>query len=177
MGNRSEKQYGDLIVVQRQDYTWGIINKDGVEVVPFGKYDWIDGFDSGLARVKVFPDKNKNKYGLIDFTGEEKWGIIDVTGKEVLSPIYDAIWNFYGKNRYSTKVIREGISKDVYFCDLNPNLPDERPYRVNRSYYRSRYGCSYGEYEGTYAQDVMGYSDEAINDAFEGDPEAYWNID
>lgn len=36
---------------------------------------------------------------------------------------------------------------------------------------------NYGEYAGTYAQDEMGYSDDLINDAFEGDPDAYWNID
>ena len=35
----------------------------------------------------------------------------------------------------------------------------------------------YGNYAGSYAQDVMGYSDEDIDDAFEGDPDAYWNID
>lgn len=33
------------------------------------------------------------------------------------------------------------------------------------------------EFTGSYAQDVMGYSDEIINDAFDGDSEAYWNID
>ncbi|MDD5870210.1 MAG: hypothetical protein PUC77_01830 [Bacteroidales bacterium] len=35
----------------------------------------------------------------------------------------------------------------------------------------------YGDYAGTYAQDVAGYSDDVINDVFEGDPDAYWNID
>ena len=35
----------------------------------------------------------------------------------------------------------------------------------------------YGEYAGTYAQHVMGYSDDVIDDAFDGDPDAYWNID
>jgi hypothetical protein len=39
------------------------------------------------------------------------------------------------------------------------------------------YGSHYGEYAGTYAQDVAGYSDDVINDAFDGDPDAYWNID
>ncbi len=33
------------------------------------------------------------------------------------------------------------------------------------------------EYAGTYAHDVAGYSDAEINDAFDGDPDAYWNID
>ena len=36
---------------------------------------------------------------------------------------------------------------------------------------------TYEEFAGNYAQDVMGYSDEEIYDAFEGDPDAYWNID
>lgn len=35
----------------------------------------------------------------------------------------------------------------------------------------------YGEYAGSYAQEEMGYSDEVIDDAFDGDPDAYWNID
>ena len=49
--------------------------------------------------------------------------------------------------------------------------------RVNNIYYDEDYGTHYGEFEGSYAQDVMGLSDDVINDAFEGDPEAYWNID
>lgn len=39
------------------------------------------------------------------------------------------------------------------------------------------YGTHYGEFAGSYAQDVMHISDDVINDAFEGDPDAYWNID
>ena len=36
---------------------------------------------------------------------------------------------------------------------------------------------SYGQYEGSYAQDVEGLSDDFINDVLDGDPDAYWNID
>lgn len=43
--------------------------------------------------------------------------------------------------------------------------------------YEDNYGSHYGEYAGTYAQDVAGYSDDVINDAFDGEPDAYWNID
>ena len=39
------------------------------------------------------------------------------------------------------------------------------------------YGTNYGEYAGSYAQDAEGYSDDVIDDAFDGDPDAYWNID
>lgn len=33
------------------------------------------------------------------------------------------------------------------------------------------------EYAGTYAHDVEGYSDDDIDTIFDGDPDAYWNID
>lgn len=39
------------------------------------------------------------------------------------------------------------------------------------------YGTHYGKYSGSYAQDIEGYSDDVIDDAFDGDPDAYWNID
>lgn len=51
---------------------------------------------------------------------------------------------------------------------------EERYYSRNSGYYEERH---YEEYAGTYVQDVMGWSDEMIDDALDGDPEAYWNID
>lgn len=36
---------------------------------------------------------------------------------------------------------------------------------------------TYDRYRGTWAQDVEGYSDDEIDDIFDGDPSAYWNID
>lgn len=36
---------------------------------------------------------------------------------------------------------------------------------------------SYGRYSGTHAQDVEDLSDNFIDDVFDGDPDAYWNID
>lgn len=36
---------------------------------------------------------------------------------------------------------------------------------------------TYNRYNGTYAQDEMGYSDDDIDTIFDGDPSAYWNID
>jgi hypothetical protein len=38
-------------------------------------------------------------------------------------------------------------------------------------------GPTFERYNGTYAQDVAGFSDQDIDDAFDGEPEAYWNID
>lgn len=36
---------------------------------------------------------------------------------------------------------------------------------------------TYERYSGSYAQDEMGYSDDDIDTIFDGDPDAYWNID
>ena len=39
------------------------------------------------------------------------------------------------------------------------------------------YGSTYDRYNGSWAQDVEGWSDDMIDDALDGEPEAYWNID
>nr|WP_297654907.1 phosphoribosyltransferase [uncultured Prevotella sp.] len=36
---------------------------------------------------------------------------------------------------------------------------------------------TYDCYNGSYAQDVEGWSDQDIDEVFDGDPDAYWNID
>ena len=36
---------------------------------------------------------------------------------------------------------------------------------------------TYDQYNGSYVQDVEGWSDQMINDALDGEPDAYWNID
>jgi hypothetical protein len=107
-----------------------------------------------------------------------KWGIINEQGEEVLPAEYDAVWNFLGKNRFSTKVVMNGTSHEVFFHDLNPSLPLRGHRSFSRSYdaYEGE-SRTYDEFAGSYAQDVMGYSDEEIYDAFDGEPDAYWNID
>ena len=158
-----------LLTIQRKDYAYGVINLEGEEIVPFGKYNWIDGFYNGFARVKI----GKVSNGMID--NDNKWGVINERGEEVLPCVYPNIWSFYGKNFNSIKVQEGKVLKEIPFsllvgeskeCGWEENYPD----------------CSWGketydEYNGSYAQDVMGYSDQAIGDAFDGDPDAYWNID
>lgn len=45
----------------------------------------------------------------------------------------------------------------------------------HRSHYDER--STYDRYSGSYAQDVEGWSDQDIDDVFDGNPDAYWNID
>ncbi len=204
MVNKSEKKYGNVTVVQRSDYSWGVVDDNGNEIVPFGKYGWIDGFEQGLARVRTKKRLGyaRNITAIIDLANNKvindkqaiqasideerkknpdafaKWGIINTKGEEVLPVEYDNIWNFLGKNRFSTQVEKDGVAREVYFHDLNPELPKRGIHRTRQEHYdRDDYGTHYGEFTGSYAQDVMGYSDDVINDAFEGDPDMYWNID
>ena len=54
-----ELNYGNVIVVENRDYQWAVIDNNGNIIVPFGKYGWIDGFDSGLARVRTSGDSGR----------------------------------------------------------------------------------------------------------------------
>ena len=152
MDNRSEHIYGNLKVVQNNNYQWGVEDLDGNNIVSYGKYAWIDGYDYGLARVRtegkitftknvieVFTIDGENNVEVISDSEriqqtvlEErktnpnifaKWGIIDEQGKEVLPVEYDEIRDFLGKNCNSTKVVKDGVEREVYFYDLNHKLP------------------------------------------------------
>jgi hypothetical protein len=108
-----------------------------------------------------------------------KWGIIDTAGNEKLPVEYDAIWKFEGKNRSTTNVEKDGKR---WLVNLNSLITDDNSEAVSHDIIVD---CiedlsekeHYDEFAGTYAQDVAGYSDEDIYDAFDGDPDAYWNID
>ena len=53
-------------------------------------------------------------------------------------------------------------------AERDSNEEDQDDYEESRTF---------GNYSGSYAQDVEGYSDQDIDDIFDGDPDAYWNID
>lgn len=141
-------------------------NEELIAVFPAKQFQWISQFDKGLARVK---------------TPQGLWGIIDSLGNEVLAPVYKEIWNFYGKGRNTTRIEAVDEYGNTRILDFNLSthqLSEFIPRRVRREFnIDDDYGTRYGEFTGSYAQDVMGYSDDVINDAFEGDPDAYWNID
>ena len=64
-------------------------------------------------------------------------------------------------------------------------LSEEKAEEENKSKFRNVHidsipDCgesTYDRYNGSYAQDEMGYSDDDIDTIFDGDPDAYWNID
>ena len=149
-----------LFSVKDLEKGYGVINCNGDIVIPFGEYSNIDGFTKGYARV----------------VKDAKWGIIDTTGRVVLPIEYDEIWHFHNKPElYSTKVIKDG--ECLRFNLKNGMLYNHVTFEEHNAIFDDDYGSHYGEYAGTYAQDEAGYSDDVINDAFDGEPDAYWNID
>ena len=45
-------EFDNVVVIENKDGKWGVMNNQGDEIVPFGKYDLIEPFFMGLARVK-----------------------------------------------------------------------------------------------------------------------------
>ena len=123
-------------------------------------FDYVDGFRRGLARVRQ----------------GNKWGIVNEQYEIVVPIEYDAVWKFYEKSYDRIVLEKDGSKYQVSFDSQSDVLP--YGYRQSRQRnYDDDYGHHYGEFAGSYAQDVMGFSDDVINDAFEGDPDMYWNID
>lgn len=156
-------------MIDRTNYTveFFIEAPDGTPILAGKEYQWISGKDdfTGLSRVKTL---------------DGKWGIIDEEGKEVLKAEYDSIWKFEGKQRYDTKVIKDGVELRFDLFDLEfveEVEDDEEYYEEEPNYPDYEEERHFGRYAGSYAQDDMGYSDDEIDSIFDGDPSAYWNID
>lgn len=60
----------------------------------------------------------------------------------------------------------DSFKEDFYEEEFCHRLDDDDPYPQ-----------TYEKYNGSYAQDEMGWSDQTIDDALDGDPDLYWNID
>lgn len=160
-----------LLTIQNKNGKYGVINIYGEEIIPFGKYDKIEGFDRGVARVQI----GKRSRNIKD--NGNKYGIVNEFGEEVLPIEHDNIWSFYGKKVDRIVVEDSNCRKYIPFKSLVSETVNSTSVIDSYEYYNEEEQQTYNEYCGSYAQDYMGYSDEDINDAFDGDPDAYWNID
>mgnify|MGYP002624379884 CR=1 FL=1 len=86
-----------------------VMTVEGEEIVPYGRYDYIGGFDNGFARVKIGEVTNGRN------DSDCKWGLINEKGDEVLPVEYDNIWNFYGKGRKDTNIVKDGNTSVFLF--------------------------------------------------------------
>ena len=161
-----------------KELKWAAVSIFGEVVVPWGKYKYMWGFDHDHCLVSTVSGTFKNR------------AVIGINGEIIIPPDkYIDIYNFRGKEYFQVEDANHKISilstatlelysnstaDESHACRSNriveniTNSLDEPKWRDNERN---------GEYAGTYAQDVMGYSDGYINDAFDGEPDAYWNID
>ena len=157
--SRKEYDYGCISVVQNHKREWAMISESGEFLVPFGRYDWIGGFDSGLLLVRskghglylfnVLALSLSNSDSFI--TNEEeikrvllneynthpeqfrKWGIINRYGEEVVSLKYDWIDPFMGEERPFTNAIQGFDQCFIEFESLygSDYYDENRDYRYN----------------------------------------------
>lgn len=152
------------------------IRSEGYDVelrTVYNKYDTEAGHISG---------KSSNPIETFGFNAES------VNGKNIIL-IDDIITRGTTFSQVSNKLSAFGaISVSGLFLARTIN-PDYHPHNSvyddfdPESYYEEEYEPdfyeeeTYERYNGSYAQDVEGWSDQDIDDVFDGDPDAYWNID
>lgn len=156
--------------VQRySDHKWAAISIFGEEIVPFGRYCYMWGFDHNHCLVSTSPGK---------FSGR---AIIDINGNVEVDPEkYIDIYNFRGKKIIRTidksqntlvlsiETLTEIANSKIF---INRKVKKTNDSTDNYPYNEPGWG-SYDEYGG-----YNGYDDFTIDCAFDGDPEASWNID
>lgn len=193
----------DVIVKCNNKHQYAVVDVQGNVIVPFGKFGWIENFNRGYARVKSFGGNVRE----VTIDGQKllelpQWGIIDTKGNVVVPVEYDEIWKL--KEGYDRMVLYKDSSKPRYYNSLADTLKSYggKP-KAGTEYFDVRDGQIYSRpfgreiydryfeyddyddndeqhyevYAGTYAQDVAGFSDEEIDEIFDGEPDAYWNID
>ena len=187
--------YEGVRTLEDSTHRYCVVDSDGNTVVPYGRYKYISPFQYGLARVKTGTSDMGHRIYDGSLPTEAfiyKWGIIDNKGNEVVLPTYDYIRGFDRSRQESTPAKKgnqdcvielRGLSKeyDEFLDDpgiFRPSYPSLYDDGEGRDFFAEvKESERYEDYAGTYAQDVEGYSDRFINEAFDGEPDAYWNID
>jgi hypothetical protein len=175
-----------LIAVRGKNNRWGYIDKKGKVQIPLR---WIEArsFHEGRAAVKGL----NGRYGFVDYRGNIvctcKWAKVN-DFHEGLARVYDDYLGKYGYIDYEGElVISCNYNSGSDFCNGLASVERYGEYfaidgggnRIEAEYDKPIDGetSSYERYRGSYAQDEMEYSDSDIDTIFDGDPDAYWNID
>lgn len=151
------------------------IKNEGYDVefrTVYNKYDTEAGHISG---------KSCNPIEAFGFNGEQARGkkiiLIDdiITRGTTFNQVANKLSSFGALNvsgLFLAKTINPDYSPQVsVYDDFDPESYCEE---YEPDFYDEE---TYERYNGSYAQDVEGWSDQDIDDVFDGDPDAYWNID
>lgn len=160
---------GLIEVANEKEDLYGLLDELGKEILPI-KYSYISSFKGGRATICLGGWRDRCSGEIKD----GKWGVIDSTGKFIKDCVSDKEEELTGT--YDKK------GDDVEITPFDKPtiiLSDAIPEQDNYDYHDylidddddDAYGsCSkYGGYNG--------YDDFTINEAFDGNPDATWNID
>lgn len=155
------------------DHKWAAISIFGDIIVPFGSYYYMWGFDHDHCLVSTKPGQFKGR------------AIIGINGEVLISPErYIDIYGFRGKDTikvedmtHKTSYLSVETLKEVSNLMVSEQHKRDKFVDIQQSYgsdypYDEPGWNSYDEYGG-----YNGYDDFTIDSAFDGDPEATWNID
>ena len=168
-----EPENGKCIVVM--DGLFGLIDLKGNVIIPcqYEELHFFKGVDF-LKRLYLV-----KKDGL--------FGILDEKNEFVIPCLYTIIKYWYGNNEYQIIGYKARRGDSYYYIDKKGvELKEISEEDFNETEYEEfEYSCddwklesrSYGRYAGSWAQDHEGYSDDDIDTIFDGEPDAYWNID
>ena len=136
-------------------------NYDEITVLNFGKYK-----DKTLLEVA------KTNFGYIE------WCLLNVDHFYVGKSLLERLAARFKRSKVSENVLNAVAAKHRKLQKLEKEQEKEdNRYDEPNSWYNYNERDTYGQYSGSYAQDVEGLSDNFINDVLDGEPDAYWNID
>ena len=95
--------------------------------------------------------------------------------KEVIKQVSELYPNYIITEKFKNHVGDIDEFDDLYNFLENDDINDEDYEAWNDYSYNEE--PTYDKYNGSWAQDEMGYSDDDIDTIFDGEPDAYWNID
>lgn len=96
----------NIFTIQHPQEGWAVVTADGEEIISFGEYQEISGFNKGFAQVKQ----------------NGKYGIINEAGELVVPVEYDTIQNFYSQQWFAAKLEKSGKKYNFWFKDKRITL-------------------------------------------------------
>lgn len=129
-----------------------------------------DQFNFGKYRGLSLADVLDINPSYLDWCVKHCTGVVFRLGDNAIKEIRIVYPSFVMDALFESKRIWN-LSRSCYETD------DEDYYNSTEYNPNYREVPSYNRYSGSWVQDVEGYSDDDIDTIFEGDPNAYWNID
>ena len=150
-------------------YEWPYIHfvKNGIDGYVNEDGDIISTYTYDEVKPVYIEDGSGNTLSYFIVSRFNKKGLLNSRRKVVLPCIYNNILKIY--ETYAVVIDDNGKVVNVDLLDTNT--------KDNHGFSRIKERNSFAKYNGSYAQDVMRWSDNDIEDILDGDPDAYWNID